>query len=93
MDPLRALRLRTWIIQQPLSMGYVCVRRFGKSNRVESRPSNSYISCSDMLTETQLAFINATVVSSIRLQKPHSLSYQLQTLTSLPSITRVKPES
>jgi hypothetical protein len=31
-----------------------------------------------------LAFISATVVSSIRLEKPHSLSYQLDTLTSRP---------
>ena len=28
--------------------------------------------------------INATVVSNIRLLKPHSLSYQLETLTRLP---------
>src|SRR5437899_406863 len=31
-----------------------------------------------------LAVIKATVVSSIRFEKPHSLSYQLPTLTSLP---------
>src|SRR5690606_29988499 len=30
------------------------------------------------------AAIKATVVSSIRLEKPHSLSYQLETLTRLP---------
>ena len=30
------------------------------------------------------AAISATVVSSIRLEKPHSLSYQLETLTSRP---------
>ena len=30
------------------------------------------------------AAINATVASSIRLLKPHSLSYQLETLTSRP---------
>src|SRR5262245_15090297 len=31
----------------------------------------------------------ATAVSTIRLEKPHSLSYQLSTRTSLPSITLV----
>jgi hypothetical protein len=30
------------------------------------------------------AVINATVVSSMRLEKPHSLSYQLPTLTNVP---------
>ena len=36
------------------------------------------------------AAIKATVVSSMRLENPHSLSYQLSTLTSLPSAeTRV----
>src|ERR1700694_5322312 len=39
------------------------------------------------------AFISATVASSMRLEKPHSLSYQAQTLTSVPSDTRVRPES
>ena len=36
---------------------------------------------------------NASVVSSIRFEKPHSLSYQEQTFTSLPSITFVSVES
>ena len=31
-----------------------------------------------------LAAINATVVSSMRFENPHSLSYQLDTLTSRP---------
>ena len=31
------------------------------------------------------ALINATTVSSMRLEKPHSLSYQLETLTSRPA--------
>ena len=41
----------------------------------------------------QAAFINATVVSSIRFEKPHSLSYHATTLTSRPSMTRVSFES
>ena len=41
----------------------------------------------------QAAFISATVVSSIRFEKPHSLSYQATTLTSRPSMTRVSFES
>src|SRR5690606_25553501 len=39
-----------------------------------------------------LADISATVVSSMRLEKPHSLSYQDDTLTSLPD-TLVRVES
>ena len=36
---------------------------------------------------------NASVVSSMRFEKPHSLSYHAQTFTSLPSMTFVKLES
>src|SRR5690606_31849378 len=39
------------------------------------------------------AFDQATVVSSMRLEKPHSLSYQASTLTSVPSITFVSVAS
>ena len=39
------------------------------------------------------AFTIASVISSMRFEKPHSLSYQLSTLTSVPSITRVCVES
>ncbi len=35
------------------------------------------------------AAINATVMSSMRLEKPHSLSYQLSTFTRVPPMTRV----
>ena len=35
------------------------------------------------------AAIKASVVSSMRLEKPHSLSYQLSTLTIVPCMTRV----
>ena len=38
---------------------------------------------------THFAFANASVMSSMRFEKPHSLSYQLSTLTRVPSITRV----
>ena len=41
----------------------------------------------------QDAFISAMQVSSIRLEKPHSLSYQEQTLTVLPLTTRVMAQS
>src|SRR3954470_12292118 len=39
------------------------------------------------------AFMNATVVSSMRLEKPHSLSYQPPTFTSVPSATLVNDAS
>lgn len=32
---------------------------------------------------------NTAVMSSMRLEKPHSLSYQASTLTSVPPMTRV----
>jgi hypothetical protein len=35
------------------------------------------------------ARIIASVMSSMRFEKPHSLSYQLSTLTSVPPMTRV----
>ena len=35
------------------------------------------------------AFINALVMSSMRFEKPHSLSYHENTLTSVPPMTRV----
>ena len=41
----------------------------------------------------QDAFMRAMQVSSIRLEKPHSLSYQEQTLTVLPLTTRVMAQS
>src|ERR1700734_3766666 len=37
----------------------------------------------------QVSFAIATAVSAIRLEKPHSLSYQDSTRTKLPSITLV----
>jgi len=39
------------------------------------------------------AAISASVMSSMRLEKPHSLSYQLSTLTIVPCMTRVWVES
>lgn len=39
------------------------------------------------------AFTRAMVVSSMRLENPHSLSYHANTLTNLPSITFVRPAS
>ena len=39
------------------------------------------------------AFDQASVVSSMRLEKPHSLSYQAHTFTSVPSMTLVSVAS
>src|ERR1700761_9084996 len=41
----------------------------------------------------QDAFDQASVVSSMRFEKPHSLSYQAQTFTSVPPTTLVSVES
>ena len=55
---------------------------------------NSRISAASVhLDPGPQTFAKATVVSSIRFEKPHSLSYHAQTFTSLPSITFVSVES
>src|SRR6266853_3802802 len=64
-----------------------------KSTRTSTRlPSRS---TSDILRTRidYFAFINATVTSSIRLLKPHSLSYQEDTFTSVPADTLVRVAS
>jgi len=43
----------------------------------------------DQYRRHYFALMNAMVVSSIRLEKPHSLSYQPPTFTSMPSDTLV----
>ncbi len=53
------------------------VRSSGRSSRVLKRLTVSY------------SFAIAAAVSTMRFEKPHSLSYQLTTRTSLPSITAV----
>ena len=55
----------------------------------EKRPAGRFTG----FRSTYFACISATVVSSMRLLKPHSLSYHEQTFTSLPSMTFVKLES
>ena len=44
---------------------------------------------SRQLRRAQISFAMATAVSAMRLEKPHSLSYQDSTRTKLPSITLV----
>ena len=63
-----------------------------KSSRIKTRlPDRSrlviflmFMASSAGVDFSQAAFIQASVVSSIRLEKPHSLSYQAHTLTSVP---------
>ncbi len=47
----------------------------------------------DLHEELYLAFDQASVVSSMRLENPHSLSYHAQTFTSVPSMTLVSVAS
>jgi len=47
----------------------------------------------DSVGADYFAFINATVVSSMRLEKPHSLSYQLDTFTRRPPLNLVRVSS
>ncbi len=62
------------------------VRRAGLGTPVRAVPAQRRFA-------RYFAAISASVVSSMRLLKPHSLSYQLSTLTKLPSITRVRVAS
>ena len=45
------------------------------------------------LLRSYFAAIKALVISNMRLEKPHSLSYQASTLTKVPPVTLVKVES
>src|SRR5690606_33083627 len=69
----------------PLFQGSLRLRKITLEGRDGSRPS-------DAAASDYLADISATVVSSMRLEKPHSLSYHEPTLTRLPE-TLVRPSS
>src|SRR5262249_32065308 len=63
-----------------------------EASNPESRDSGSGPSDHPGMTtlrEPQIFFAIATAVSAMRLEKPHSLSYQLITRTRLPFITLV----
>lgn len=63
----------------------MCRPRSGKSE-IRTRRAPPPLQTADVRLAARCygAVISATVVSSIRLENPHSLSYQLPTLTSLP---------
>ncbi len=79
--------------------GISCVRRGWRVNdraEAQKKPGSARFFCPVVEPRAlagadyrYLAAINATVMSSMRLEKPHSLSYQLSTLTMVPPITRV----
>lgn len=60
-----------------------------RHSRKEKRPAFAGLFHCDIDGLVYFAAINAKVVSSMRLLKPHSLSYQLNTFTMVPPITRV----
>ena len=67
-----------------------------RSSRIRSRcPSSSssvmrLMASAIYFTPSYVALASARVVSSMRLEKPHSLSYQAQTFTNLPPSIFVK---
>ena len=82
-------RMRASLVTLPPSTGTF------RSSRIRTRlPARSWSAMrSTFMARPQEAFDQAIVVSSMRFEKPHSLSYQEQTLTSVPSVTRVSVES
>ena len=83
-------RMRASLVTLPSSTGTF------RSSRIRTRFPRRSWSAMRSTFMTQLlrtrpyeALDQAIVVSSMRLLKPHSLSYQEQTLTSVPSLTRV----
>src|SRR5215510_1841799 len=65
----------------------------GKSDACGSRAAREPERQAAAFAGAAAALMNATVVSSIRLAKPHSLSYQEQTFTSVPAETFVSVAS
>ena len=83
-------RMRASLVTLPPSMGTF------RSSRIRTRlPARSWSAMRStfMARKPYEAFDQAIVVSSMRFEKPHSLSYQEHTLTSVPSVTRVSVES
>jgi hypothetical protein len=63
-----------------------CCHHSGANAGIKSR-AKARLFC--LRESAYFAAINATVMSSMRLEKPHSLSYQLSTFTRVPPMTRV----
>jgi hypothetical protein len=64
----------------------------GTATRNPAFPRHSHIHVQHRMPEPllhQSAFDHAIVVSSMRLEKPHSLSYHEHTFTNVPSMTLV----
>jgi hypothetical protein len=65
----------------------------GRRDATKKAPASPPGPGSTRALEAYFAFANASVMSSMRLEKPHSLSYHESTLTSVPCMTRVCVES
>ena len=85
----KAARMRASLLTAPFWMGTF------RSSRIRTRLSRS--SRPDIFViftaRSYVAFDHASVVSSMRLEKPHSLSYQEHTFTMVPSMTLVSVAS
>ena len=81
-----AARMRASLLTTPSCTGTFRSSRI--STRLPAR-SRSAMRSSFIALRTYAARDQASVVSSMRLEKPHSLSYQAHTLTSVPPMTLV----
>ncbi len=79
--------MRASLVTTPLLTGTF------RSSRIRTRLPRRSVSVIRRTFILDEAFDHAMVVSSMRFEKPHSLSYQAQTFTRLPSITLVSVAS
>ena len=76
-----------FIFERPIFAALASIFPMNSRRGVASRNTGS--SLAPRRDAGYFAADNASVMSSMRLEKPHSLSYQLSTFTKVPPITRV----
>ena len=82
-----AARMRASLLTSPFWIGTF------RSSRMRTRFPESARPAIFSIFMIHTTFDQATVVSSIRLENPHSLSYQAQAFTSVPWMTLVRVAS
>jgi hypothetical protein len=84
-----AARMRASLVTLPSFTGTLRSSRISTRLPARSDPPSA-AAWSSRVPPVQRALTSASVVSSMRLEKPHSLSYQAHTLTSVPPMTLVR---
>ena len=76
---------------RPIREGLRCSTGMGAGSKWKERPGDPDRSFASAVIDVfdQISFASATAVSDMRLEKPHSLSYQVRMRTKLPSRTFV----